>query len=258
MSNQAQTGAAWASRVPWFGALVVLALAATATMALVVAPPDAEQGDAQRLMYLHVPAAWLAYLAFTVTAIASVLWLLPRTRSTTWDLLAGASAEIGVLFTGLTLAMGSIWGKPIWGSWWEWDARLTTTAVLFFLYLGYLALRRAGGGPDQRAKRSAIAALVAFVDVPIVHFSVNWFETLHQQGTVFNRKMNVEISGTMAATLVLSVVAFTMLYGYLVMRRMELLGLEEGFEERELARAIAERIEQESPDEIASVRMETV
>jgi heme exporter protein C len=239
-------------RIPWLAALVTLTLAATAFMALVGAPPDAEQGDAQRLMYLHVPTAWLAYLAFTVTAIASVLWLVPRTRSVTWDLLAGASAEVGVLFTGLTLAMGSIWGKPIWGSWWEWDARLTTTAVLFFLYLGYLALRRAGGGPDQRAQRSAIAALIAFVDVPIVHFSVNWFQTLHQQGTVFNRKMNVEISGTMAATLVLAVVAFTLLYAYLVVRRMELLSLEEGFEERELARAIAERIAQDTPEVVAS------
>jgi heme exporter protein C len=234
-------------RLPWFGALVTLGLAATAFMALVGAPADAEQGDAQRLMYLHVPAAWLAYLAFTVTAIASALWLLPRTRSMTWDVLAGASAEVGVLFTALTLAVGSIWGKPIWGSWWEWDARLTTTAVLFFLYLGYLALRRAGGSPDQRAKRSAIAALVAFVDVPIVHFSVNWFQTLHQDGTVFNRKMQVEISGTMAATLVVAVVAFTLLYAYLCARRMELLQLEEGFEERELARAIAERIAQDTP-----------
>jgi heme exporter protein C len=243
--------------MPWFGGIVALSMVATAVMALVVAPPDAVQGDAQRLMYLHVPAAWLAYLAFTVTAVASVLWLLPRTRSTSWDLLAGASAEVGVLFTGLTLAMGSIWGKPIWGSWWEWDARLTTTAVLFFLYLGYLALRRAGGGPDARAKRSAIAALVAFVDVPIVHFSVNWFQTLHQQGTVFNAKMQVEISGSMAATLVGAVVAFTVLYAYLVIRRMELLRLEEGFEERELARAIAERLAQESPDALPEV-LETV
>jgi heme exporter protein C len=245
-------------KVPWLGAAVVVSLAATALMALVIAPPDASQGDAQRLMYLHVPAAWLAYLAFTVTAIASVLWLLPRTRSIAWDLLAGASAEVGVLFTGLTLAMGSIWGRPIWGSWWEWDARLTTTAVLFFLYLGYLALRRAGGSPEARAKRSAVAALVAFVDVPIVHFSVNWFATLHQQGTVFNAQMQVEISGTMAATLVLAVVAFTLLYGYLVVRRMELLRLEEGFEERELARAIDERIAAESPEVLAGVEMETV
>ena len=226
-----------------FGAAVVVALAATAFMALVGAPADGEQGDAQRLMYLHVPAAWLAYLAFTVTAIASALWLVPRTRSNTWDLLAGASAEVGVLFTALTLAMGSIWGKPIWGSWWEWDARLTTTAVLFFLYLGYLALRRAGGGPDQRAKRSAIAALVAFVDVPIVHFSVNWFQTLHQDGTVFNRKMHVEISGGGAASLVRAGGGFARRCGE---GGAERVALEEGFEERELQRAIDERLELET------------
>ena len=118
--------------------------------------PTASQGDAHRLMYLHVPTAWLADLAFFVTAIASALWLVARTRSNTWDLLAGASAEVGVIFTALTLAMGSIWGKPIWGTWWEWDARLTTTAVLFFLYLGYLAFRRTGAAAaDQRGQALA-------------------------------------------------------------------------------------------------------
>ncbi|HEX5616378.1 MAG TPA: cytochrome c biogenesis protein CcsA, partial [Acidimicrobiia bacterium] len=140
------------------GATTIVALGVLAAFALAIAPADAMQGDAQRLMYVHVPAAWLAYLAFFVTAICSALWLWPRTRSTTWDLLAGASAEVGVVFTALTLALGSLWGRPIWGTWWEWDARLTTTAVLFFLYLGYLALRRLGGTVDQRAKRSAIAA----------------------------------------------------------------------------------------------------
>ena len=141
-------------RVRRVGAVVV-SLAATAFMALVGAPTDAEQGDAQRLMYLHVPAAWLAYLAFTVTAIASVLWLLPRTRSTTWDLLAGASAEIGVLFTGLTLAMGSIWGKPIWGSWWEWDARAHhhRGAVLPLPRLPRAAPRRRRPRPAREAQR---------------------------------------------------------------------------------------------------------
>ena len=137
------------------------------------APPDEVQSDAQRLMYLHVPAAWIAYLAFGVTALASALWLWPRTRSTVWDRVAGASAELGVIFTGLTLVLGSLWGRPVWGVWWAWDARLVTTAVLFFLYLGYLALRRIPGAPDARAKRCAIAALIAFVDVPIVHFSVD-------------------------------------------------------------------------------------
>jgi heme exporter protein C len=224
------------------GAATLAAMAVLGLFALWLAPADAEQGDAQRLMYVHVPAAWLAYLAFFVTAVCSVLWLLPRTRATTWDLLAGASAEVGVMFTALTLALGSLWGRPIWGTWWEWDARLTTTAVLLFLYLGYLALRRLGGSADQRAKRSAVAALLAFVDVPIVHFSVTWWETLHQDATVFNPDLDVQIRGSMAFTLVWSVVAFTLLYAYLVWTRLRLAELEEGLEERELAAAIADRV----------------
>lgn len=239
MKKQAETTK---RRVPWFGALVVVVLAATALMALVIAPPDAQQGNAQRLMYLHVPSAWVAYLAFAATAIASVLWLVPRTRSTSWDLLAGASAEVGVVFTGLMLVVGSIWGKPIWGSWWEWDARLTTTAVLFFLYLGYLALRRTGSTADERGKRSSIAALIAFADVPISYLSVTWWQTLHQQGTVFNEQNKVLIDGTMAFTLIAAVVAFTLLYAYLVLERFQLAQLEEGREARELERAIAERV----------------
>lgn len=224
------------------GAVTLAALAVQAVLALGVAPPDENQGDAQRLMYIHVPAAWLAYLAFFVTAVASVLYLVPRTRAPRWDLLAGASAEVGVLFTALTLALGSLWGRPIWGTWWEWDARLTTTAVLFFLYLGYLALRRAGGAFESRAKRNAIAALIAFVDVPIVHFSVTWWETLHQDATVFNPELDVQITGTMAWTLVWSVLAFTLLYVYLVQLRFRLALVDQGREERELTIAIEERV----------------
>jgi heme exporter protein C len=223
-------------------------LAITAVLALWVSPPDAVQGDAMRLLYLHVPFAWLAYLAFFVTAVASVLWLIPRTRAPMWDLLAGASAEVGVLFTGLMLLMGSLWARPIWGTWWEWDARLTTTAVLFFLYLGYLALRRTADTADARGKRCAIAALIAFCDVPLVHFSVTWWQTLHQQGTVFNPKLNAQIHGSMALTLVLSVIAFTSLYIYMTMLRLQIAELDEGREERELAQAIAERIAADAPD----------
>jgi heme exporter protein C len=167
------------------GGLAVTALVALVVVGLFVAPPDAFQGDAQRLMYLHVPAAWLAYLAFGVTAVCSALYLWGRTRSLVWDRIAGASAELGVVFTGLTLLLGSLWGRPIWGVWWAWDARLVTTAVLFFLYLGYLALRRIPAALDVRAKRCGVAALIAFVDVPIVHFSVTWWRTLHQEATVF-------------------------------------------------------------------------
>jgi hypothetical protein len=142
-------------------------LAVLAVLGLWVAPPEAVQRDAQRLMYLHVPAAWLAYLAFGVTALGSALYLWRRTRSPVGDRIAGASAEIGVVFTALTLVLGSLWGRPVWGIWWAWDARLVTTAVLFFLYIGYLALRRIPG--PGRPTRCAIAALIAFVDVPIVH-----------------------------------------------------------------------------------------
>lgn len=223
----------WASLV----ALVVLAL-----FGLWGAPPDDVQSDAQRLMYVHVPAAWIAYLAFAVTALCSALYLWPRTRSRVWDRVAGASAELGVLFTGLTLVLGSLWGRPVWGVWWAWDARLVTTAVLLFLYLGYLALRRIPGSGEAPAKRAAIAALVAFVDVPIVHFSVTWWRTLHQEGTVFNRELDAQIHGVMALTLWLGVLAFTLVYVYLLDLRYRLLALEEGREDRELQQAIAERV----------------
>ena len=229
----------WAS----LASLVVLAL-----FGLWGAPPDAVQSDAQRLMYVHVPSAWIAYVAFGVTAIGSGLYLWPRTRSLVWDRLAGASAELGVMFTGLTLALGSLWGRPVWGVWWAWDARLVTTAVLFFLYVGYLALRRIPAAPEIRAKRCAIAALVAFVDVPIVHFSVNWWRTLHQQATVFNPELNAHIHGVMAFTLWWGVFAFTLVYVYLLDKRYRLECLEEEMEERELELAIQERISG-GPDE---------
>lgn len=227
------------SRRLW--AATVAALVALGVLGLAVAPPDAIQGDAQRLMYLHVPAAWLAYLAFGVTALASALFLWPRTRSRVWDRLAGASGELGVLFTALTLVLGALWGRAVWGVWWAWDARLVTTAVLFFLYLGYLALRRVPDDGEVGAKRCAIAALVAFVDVPIVHFSVEWWRTLHQKATVFNPALDPHIHGVMAFTLWLGVAAFTLLYVVLLDARYRLAALDEDREARELAEAIAER-----------------
>ena len=217
-------------------------LAVLAILGLWVAPPDAVQSDAQRLMYLHVPSAWIADLAFGITALGSALYLWRRTRSPVWDRLAGASAELGVLFTGLTLVMGSLWGRPVWGVWWAWDARLVTTAVLFFLYIGYLALRRVPAPLDARAKRCAIAALVAFVDVPIVHFSVDWWRTLHQQATVFTPSLNAHIHGVMAFTLWWGVLAFTLLYVFLLDKRYRLETLEEDLDAKELAQAIEERV----------------
>jgi heme exporter protein C len=236
------------SRVLGWASLVSLGV--LALFGLWGAPEDAVQREAQRLMYLHVPTAWLAYLAFFVTALASGLFLWPRTRSMVWDRLAGASAELGVLFTALTLVLGALWGKPVWGIWWAWDARLVTTAVLFFLYLGYLALRRVpSGDPVGAGKRNAIAALIAFVDVPIVHFSVEWWRTLHQEATVFNPELSANIDGVMALTLWMGVGAFTVVYVYLLDRRYRLAALEDELEEREVQAAIAARIGSE-PDPV--------
>ncbi|MGH8999210.1 MAG: cytochrome c biogenesis protein CcsA [Acidimicrobiia bacterium] len=228
-------------RTQTLGALTLASMAVLVVVGLFTSPPDVLQRDAVRLMYLHVPAAWVAYLAFGVTTLASCLYLWKRTRSPAWDTLAGASAEIGVLFTGLTLVMGSLWGAPVWGVWWAWDARVVSTAVLFFLYLGYLALRRLPAEPETRARRCAFAALFAFVDVPVVHFSVEWWRTLHQQATVFNPALDPTIEGSLAYALLAGVVAFTFCYLYLLERRYRLAVLEERLDERLLAAAIAER-----------------
>jgi len=226
------------------GAAAIVLLALTAVLALVVSPAEVNQGDSVRLLYLHVPTAWLAlYLSFGVTSLASALYLWPRTRSRFWDMLAGASAEIGVLFLGLTLAVGSIWGRPTWGVWWTWDPRLTSTAVLFVLYLGYLAVRGVPGDQAVTSKRAAVVALAAFVDVPIIHQSVEWWRGQHQAASVLDdsRLLDPQITGTMATTLVVAVVAFTVLYAWLLAHRMRVFDLEHRAGQEDLTAALAER-----------------
>ena len=165
--------------------------AATVWLGLWVTPPDKVQGDLVRLVYIHPGVAWVAlYLAFGLAAVSSLLYLWPRTRSLFWDRLAAAAVEVGVVFNICTLVSGSIWGRPTWGVWWAWDARLTSTAVLLVLFLGYLALRRVPAEPEVRARRCAFVALFAAVDIPIVHFSVNWWRTLHQGATVLNANLS--------------------------------------------------------------------
>jgi heme exporter protein C len=201
--------------------------------AAMLSPPDYVQGELVRLMYVHVPAAWTAYLSYAVTLAASAGWL--WRRSPGLDRLAAASAEVGVFFTGLAIALGSIWGKPTWGVWWTWDARLVTTALLFFVYLGYLALRRAIPDPQLRARRSAVFGVVAFAQVPLVHFSVVWWRTLHQPPTVL-KPGDPSIDHTMLATLLLGVVAFTLLYALLVRARARLQATEDALDAAEEAR----------------------
>ena len=222
-------GAVFGRRLP---VAVGLAVAAGVAAAM-LSPPDYVQGELVRLIYVHVPAAWTAYLGYAVTLGASIGWLWRHRPGL--DRLAAASAEVGVFFTGLAIALGSIWGKPTWGVWWTWDARLVTTALLFFVYLGYLALRRAIPDPLLRARRSAVFGVVAFAQVPLVHFSVLWWRTLHQPPTVL-RPGDPSIDHTMFGVLLLNVVAFTLLYALLVRARARLQAAADTFDAVEEAR----------------------
>ena len=202
-------------------AVVALALAFVFAMTV---EPDITQGDVQRIMYVHVPAAWLAFLAFGVTLVGSIAWL--RTRRMRWDRLAYASAHIGVFFTGLAIVLGSIWAKPVWGTWWQWEPRLVTTALLFFIYLGYLALRRAVIDPQARARRAAVFGIVAFLQVPLVYFSVDLWSGIHQTSS------RGQLDGPIWGALWFSVAAFTLVYVALMRHRLELAKLEEELEAR--------------------------
>jgi heme exporter protein C len=224
------------------GALAVVSSAATVWLALWVTPPDKVQGNLVRLVYLHPPIAWVAiYLAFGLAALSSLLYLWRRTRSLFWDRVAAAAVEVGVVFNALTLVTGSIWGRPSWGVWWTWDARLTSTALLLILFLGYMALRRVPADPEIRARRCAVAALVAFVDVPIVHFSVVWWQTLHQGATVLNANLSPTIHGSMAWTLLLGFIAFTLMFVWMVAVRYRVEVLSDRIGDEELEVSLAER-----------------
>jgi heme exporter protein C len=224
------------------GVLALVGTAFTVWLGLWVTPPDRTQGDLVRLVYIHPGVAWVAlYLAFGLAAVSSVLYLWPRTRSLFWDRLAAASVEVGVVFNVCTLVSGSIWGKPTWGVWWAWDARLTLTAVLLVLFLGYLALRRIPAEPEVRARRSAFVALFAVLDVPLVHFSVNWWNTLHQGATVLNPGLTLKIHGSMAWTLLLGFVALTLAFVWMLLVRYRIGVLEDWLDANELGAALAER-----------------
>ncbi len=228
-------------------------LAVALTAALLV-PPEQTQGNLARMLFVHVPSIWLAYVAFVVTLVGSAAYLI--TRKMRWDRLAGASAEVGVFFTGATILMGMIWAKPTWGVWWTWDSRLVLTAVMFFVYLGYLALRRAILDPRVRARNAAIFGVIAIVQVPIVHFSVELWRGLHQRASLL-RPGPLQMDPPFQAAMWMAVVAFSVLYVALVRRRMELSRIEEQIEaaeydrDRELAGAAitAPRLD-EVPDHV--------
>ncbi len=215
----------WTDVLGWVTAgLVFLSLAAI----FLYAPTERIQGEVQRIFYYHVPMAWIAYLAFFVVFVSSIMYL--WRRNSTWDRLARASAELGVLFTTLVLISGSIWAKPIWGTWWTWDARLTSTLILWFIYVGYLMVRVYVSGREQGAKLSAVVGIIGFLDVPIVQLSITWWRTLHPGPTIVQESGSVGLPGEMLITLGVSMLAVTLLYVYLLLQRVRLEAMKDAVE----------------------------
>lgn len=206
------------------GWLAALGLAAGLVLAFAVAPREAVQGNVQRIMYLHVPSVLVAYLAFAVVLVASIAYLARRREGA--DRLAQASAEAGVLFTGITIGSGAIWGKPTWGTWWTWDARLTTVAILFVMYLGYLLLRAMIEDRERAARYSAVLGILAALDIPLVHFSVHWWRTLHQPPSILKPGPST-MPPIFVAVLLVNLAAFTLLYAWFVTKRVRLLRREQ-------------------------------
>ena len=203
--------------LPWCAWLAGLAIAAGLYLGLVQAPADYQQGETVRIMYVHVPSAWMALFVYTNMAIASataIIW-----RHPLGFLIAKASAPIGACFTFISLATGSLWGKPMWGTWWVWDARLTSVLVLLFLYLGHIALTNAFDNPARGAKAAAILALVGFVNIPIIKFSVEWWNTLHQPASLV-RLDGPAIDPSMLTPLMLMGAAFTFYFVTMLLVRM--------------------------------------
>ena len=202
---------------PWLAGATVVLAAAGLYLGLFASPADYQQGETVRIMYVHVPAAWMAlfcYVGLAISAAVGLIWKHPVA-----DVAARATAPIGACFTFLALLTGSLWGKPMWGAWWVWDARLTSVLVLFFLYLGYMALNSAFDDPQRGSKASAILAMVGLVNVPIIKFSVDWWNTLHQPASIV-RMGGPTIHPDMLWPLFLMIGAFTTYYLWVLMLRM--------------------------------------
>jgi len=198
-----------AAVLPWCGGLTLAVVILGLYLALVVAPPDYQQGESVRIMYIHVPAAWMAlgvYLFIALASSVALVWRHPLA-----EIAAAAAAPIGASFTFVCLATGSLWGRPMWGAWWVWDARLTSVLILFFLYLGYIALVNAFDEPSRGARAASVLALVGVVNLPIIKFSVDWWNTLHQPASVM-RLGGPRIDPSMLVPLLVMAAGFALLF----------------------------------------------
>ena len=203
--------------LPWVGASSLVVLALGLVWSLVLAPPDYQQGESVRIMFIHVPAAWMALSVYLFVAVASAVALIWRHPMA--EIAAQAAAPIGAAFTFVCLVTGSLWGKPMWGAWWVWDARLTSVLVLFFLYLGYIALVNAFDDASRGARAGSLLALVGVVNLPIIKFSVDWWNTLHQPASVL-RLGGPTIDVSMLVPLLVMAFGFMLLFAWLLLLRM--------------------------------------
>ncbi len=203
--------------IPWFGGLTAVALAYGLFGGLVKAPPDYQMGDGFRIIYVHVPSAWMSLFTYVTMAVAAAIGLIWRMKLA--HAVAAATAPIGASFTALALITGSIWGKPMWGTWWVWDARLTSELVLFFLFAGYMALRASFDDTTRADRTSAVLAIVGVVNVPIIHYSVQWWNTLHQGPTV-SKLSAPSIDTAMLVPLLVMTIGFMLYFGTVLMMRV--------------------------------------
>jgi len=199
------------------GALSLIGMMISIWMIFLYAPTDAIEGQPQRIFYFHVPVAWIGMLAFGVVAVAGIGYLWKKDER--WDWAARASAELGAVFISLALITGSIWGKTTWGTWWTWDARLTTTLILWFIYIGYLMLRSYMGRTHESARSAAVLAIIGLIDVPIIYESVNWWRTLHPQQEIGTPGA---LPPSVVLTLMISLTTFTVFYSFLMIQLYQL------------------------------------
>ena len=218
------------SRVSPLAIVVLAALAVFAYFAFVFAPEDELQGAMQRIFYIHVPSAWICFVGFGVTFASSIAYL--SSRKERWDTIAASSAEIGTLFTTVVLATGMMWGHAIWGVYWTWEPRLTSFLVLWLMYLGYLAVRAYVPDPARRARFSAVIGIIAFIDVPIIYLSVNWWRTLHPQQVIITGD-GPHMPGAMVIALMVGLTTFSLVYVYLMRLRLDVARLATQLEEIE-------------------------
>ncbi|HIB28463.1 MAG TPA: heme ABC transporter permease [Candidatus Thioglobus sp.] len=201
--------------IPWFLYPFITLTLVGLYWALIVSPPDYQQGESVRIMYVHVPAAWMSLFIYVVMAVAGAIGLIWQIKLA--NVVASVSAPIGAAFTFLALVTGAVWGKPMWGTWWVWDARLTSELILLFLYLAYISLNNAFDNPKTAAKASSVLAIVGLVNIPIIYYSVEWWNSLHQGSSVSVTKVSMQID--MFYALLLISFAFKFLYGALVLMR---------------------------------------